>query len=285
VLRRGASLVELLVAMALAAVALSAATSTFVRQRRTTDEHTARLRAEAQLNAALGELQAALEGLSVAGGDLAAGQARDTALQLRAVVASGIACETGAGHATLAADDQSDQRAGAVAAAPRAGDTLWWWSERASGWNARRVTDVTTGTIPCPAAGAGAQPVLRLAVPTADTIPRGAPLRLTRRMRFSFYRAADGTWQLGVSDWSDVLHAFAPPQPLAGPLALAAAGARTGFRYFDAGGNELSPGVQGVDPARVVRIRVGVVAPVRMPAGVTAAYRADSVDVVLHDAP
>jgi type II secretory pathway pseudopilin PulG len=285
-MRRGATLVELTVAMALAAIVLAAATGTFVRQRRGASDHASRARAELQLRAALGALQVALGAESPSAGDLAAGEARDTAIQLRTLVASAVACDSGAGQAIIAADDTSAARASGLASAPRVGDTLWWRRPDEHPWMARRIVAVAAGTGSCAVAGATPQPLLRLAFATPDTVPRGVPVRLTRQERFSFYRSGDGSWQLGISEWSDVLHAFAPPQPVAGPFTrLAPDGARTGMRYFDATGTQLPMGAAGAPVASVARVRISVIAPVPDPAGVAVAYRQDSLDVALRHEP
>jgi prepilin-type N-terminal cleavage/methylation domain-containing protein len=284
--RRGTTLVELLVAMALAAVVLSAATGTFVRQRRAASDHASRARADAQLRAALGELQVALAGVSASAGDLAPGEARDTAIQLRSLVASAMACDSGAGEATIAASDTSPARVGAFAANPRVGDTLWWRVSGDTSWTARRVAVIATTVGACPVAGPETQPLLRLGFATADTVPRGVPLRVTRQERFSFYHAADGSWQLGISEWSDALHAFAPPQPVAGPFRLVAPdGARTGMRYFDASGAELAIGGAGVTVSSVARVRISVVAPFIQSGGAPGAYRRDSLDLAIGHGP
>jgi len=284
--RRGATLIELLVATTLAAVVLGAATSTFLHERRDADAHASTIRAESQLAAALGLLQAAFDGLSAGAGDLVAGEARDTAIQLRTVVGSGVACDSGEGAVNLVTDDSSTTLAGRFAVAPRAGDTLWWRPPTATTWLARRVTGITTANGACSLCGATPRTLLRLAFAPPDTLPRGAPIRLTRHARFSFYRAGDGTWQLGVAEWSEVLHAFASPQPVAGPFILVGpGGARTGFRYFDASGAELPVGVQGVPAASVARVRIRVIAPQHTPAGSPPGYRQDSLDVAQRHVP
>ena len=283
--RPGTTLLELLVAMMLAAVILGAASSTLVRQRRSTSAQAMRVRAESQLRAALGELEVALDGLSPAAGDLVAGEARDTALQLRTVVASAVACDSTMGYATLAAADTSDERSSGVAAAPKAGDTLWWRPPGAAAWTARRVADITASTGACPAGGSGVQALLRLGFLLPDTVPRGAPLRLTRQARYSFYHASDGSWQLGMSEWSDVLHAFSPPQPVAGPFVLVApTGGRTGFWYFDAAGAALSVAGQGANVANIARVRVTLVAPDNA-VGTFASFRRESLDIALSHGP
>jgi hypothetical protein len=148
------------------------------------------------------------------------------------------------------------------------------------------VADLAVTNGICAVSGAGGQPLWRIVFAAIDTVERGAPIRLTRQSRVSFYRAGDGTWQLGISDWSDALHAFASPQPVAGPLALTTpAGARSGFRYFDAGGSELPVGLHGVNVANVVRVRISVIAPVRNSAGRIESYRSDSLDVAMRHEP
>ena len=282
--RRGATLAELLVAITLAAIVLGVASATVLRQRRSADGQLAGERVESQARAALDELQAVLADVSPAAGDLASGEARDTAMQIRAVVGSGVACDSGVGQVTFAAEDTTDNRAGGLAVAPRIGDTLWWHPPDSAQWIARRVAVVSTVAASCTAMGGNPQPLLRLAFATLDSVPSGAPLRLTRQARYSFYRGGDGSWQLGVSEWSDVLHAFAPPQPVAGPFVLVASGGvRTGFRYFDAAANALPAAGQGIDVTKVARIRVTVAEPPVV--GSSAGTYRDSVDMALGHGP
>lgn len=272
--------------MAMSAVVLGAATSTFVRQQRGAGDHAARSRAESQLRAAIAELHVALAGLSPGAGDLAAGEARDTAVQLRTVVGNAVTCDSSAGQVTIAADDSSNGSTNGFATAPRIGDTIWWRRRDTSAWAARVVRDVAAATGPCRSVGGAMHSLLRLTFGLPDTVPRGVPVRLTRQTRYAFYRAADGTWQLGVAEWSEVLHAFASPQPIAGPFTLVAPdGARTGFRWFASDGTPLPVGTNGIDVTRVARVRAQVIAPIRAAPGVTASYRRDSLDVALHDAP
>lgn len=276
------TLAELVVAMTLAATILASASSVLLRQRRSAESHSARTRAELQVGAALGAASAMLTGLSSAAGDLATGQARDSALQIRAVVGTSVACDNGAGQVVIAAPDDTAGLT-ALATAVKAGDTLWWRAMDRGSWLARRVTDAAVGAGPCGAGSPG--PLLRLTLAAVDTVPRGAPVRVTRQTRLSIYKAGDGSWQLGVSEWSDVLHAFAPPQPVAGPFArVAAVGARTGFRYFDATGAELAAVTQSVSSASVARVRVTVVSLAEGAGGASMVER-DSVDVALAHAP
>lgn len=283
--RRGVTLVELLVAMTLAAIVLGAAGTTLVRQRRESNGSSSRASAESQLRAALADVPAAVAALSPATGDLAQGEARDTALQIRSVVVQGASCDSTAGQVILSANDSGAERETAVVAAPRVGDTLWWWSPGAAAWASRRVTMISGGSGPCAREGGRNQPLLRLWFSTLDTVPRDAVLRVTRQVRYSIYRAGDGSWQLGIAEWSDVLHGFAAPQPVAGPFLFAPlGGSRTGFRYFDASGGELPVTGQGAEVGAVARLRVTVIARTNARGAPQGVLR-DSVDVAFGHVP
>ena len=282
--RAGATLVELLVALTLAAIVLGTATSTVLRQQRTTSELGNAAERESQLRAATGALVAELSSLAAGSGDLVSGEARDTALQLRSLVAAGVACgdAIGATIVTGGPDDLGDASSGAE---PKVGDTLWWYAESDRGWRGRRIIASGSAELPCPLTGAPARPSRRISVAVADTIREGAPLRVTRPVRYSFYRSGDGSWQLGLREWVSAASRFAPPQPVAGPFMLRAGADGSGFRYFDADGDELPVGASGVDVSRVARVRVTVLTRARTPDVHRDSVRRDSVDVALQRAP
>ena len=106
-------------------------------------------------------------------------------------------------------------------------------------------------------------------------------LRVTRPTRYAFYRAGDGTWQLGFREWSEASGSFSAPQPIAGPFVRSSAGHRSRFRYFDSSGEELTgPGIE----RSVSRIRIHTYA---LTGAYEAAYdtvRADSTDEALQRA-
>jgi prepilin-type N-terminal cleavage/methylation domain-containing protein len=282
---RGITLPELLVAMTLAAVLLGAAGSTLLRQRRQGDLASARSSAESQLRVALAAIPAALQGLAPSAGDFAPGEARDTALQIRAVVAYGIACDSAAGAGIFSVADTGVERESVLIAAPHVGDTLWWLPPGGDVWVARRVSAITTGTGMCAREGTSTRALLRLGFSAGDTIPRSAPIRLTRSTRYSFYHAGDGSWQLGIAEWSDVLHDFAAPQPVAGPFRLASpSGTRTGFRYYDVAGSELTGTGQGAPVASIARLRVTLLAQEGASSSMPL-VRADSLDIAFGHAP
>lgn len=276
--RTGATLVELVVALTLSAIVLGTAASSVLRQHRTTRVVAADAATSAQLRAATGALAAELSVLSTSAGDIVPGEARDTALQLRALVTAGVACADAVASATFAPDDDGVPEA-LWDNEPRVGDSLWWYAGDA--WRSARIVSSDSVLAGCLLAGVPARPARRIVVSgPADTIPLGAPLRVTRPARYSFYRSGDGSWQLGLREWI-AGDRFGAPQPVAGPFLVRSGDRRSGFRYFGPNGEELAGGGAGADAGQVARIRVTVLTADPSSAGAPNVVRADSADVAL----
>jgi hypothetical protein len=277
--RAGTTLAELLVALMLATIVLGAATSTLLRQQRTSASLGRAAGGDAQSRAALGALGIELATLAAGSGDLVPGQASDTAIELRGVVTSGLACGDGVGVATFAGDP--DGNGGVLLGpAPRVGDSLWWFGGTPPAWRVRRIIASDSVSASCPLTGAPAVPARRIAIAEPDSIAYGAPLRVARPVRYAFYRSGDGSWQLGVRDWVESTGRFASPQPIAGPFVMRAGSARTAFRYYDADGGELGAGGAAIVSGRVALVRITVLAADRA-LGPDMAARRDSLDVAL----
>jgi hypothetical protein len=206
--------------------------------------------------------------LSPAAGDIAPGEARDSAIAIRAVVVTGIACDTAGLSIALApaAGDPLHSLQSRLTM-PQRFDTLWAWAEGSAGrsWVPLRVNTVSTSSTRC-RAGLGTLPLpagprLLLAVTGVAALPpglaAGTPVRVTRRVRWSLYRASDRRWWLGVREQAATSGALAAVQPVAGPLRpWSADSTRSGaaFLYSDAGGGALSPGA--ADTRAIARIHV-----------------------------
>ena len=253
--RPGTALLELLLALALAGTVLSIATSSVLRQQRVHARIRGLVGSDRQLHAATMVLAGQLAELDAAAGDISTGSASDTALQFRATVGISFACETSVGSVALLPERGEGGSYAGTLSMTRPGDTLWWLGD--STWTAARVRRVDAVSVTCTKPLAFAGPSVRLALDgSADSIPAGAPLRLTRQTRYSLYRSADGSWQLGFREWSEAAGAFASPQPVAGPLVLAAGALRSGYRYFDATGQEITLTAGAADDTRIARIRI-----------------------------
>jgi len=281
--RRAATLVELLVALTLAGVVLGSATTSVLRQQRAHARIVAVSGSDAQLRAATSVLAGQLALLDPAAGDLAPGEADDSVLQFRSPVAASLACDRAIGSVTFLPDPAGTVTFGGAASLPRSGDSLWWLGD--SAWSGARITGVVTMAAACSVPISSAGDALHLTLfGSGDTIPAGAPLRITRQTRYGVYRASDGSWQLGFREWNESSGSFSAPQPIAGPLLFRSGGRRSGFRYFDALGQELAPANGTMDAKRVARIRITTQSLVAVRERGQDSVRSDSVDVALHHA-
>ena len=84
-------------------------------------------------------------------------------------------------------------------------------------------------------------------------VESGVPVRFTRRVRLSHYRASDGHWYLGYAEWNAASDRFNTVQPVAGPL-LPRGGGAPGFQleYREESGALVDP----PDPGRIALITV-----------------------------
>ena len=281
--RRGATLVELLVALTLASIVLGAAATSILGQQRTYGHIAAVSRTDGQLRSGTSVLAAQFALLDPEAGDLSQGHAADTAIQFRAPIAASLACNRSVGSATFVPDAIGGVAYGGAASLPRAGDSLWWLGD--SSWSGAPIGAVATVAAVCSGPIQAAGDALLVTVPGSnDTIPAGAPLRITRQTRYGLYRASGGSWQLGFREWSEPANAFSAPQPVAGPLLPLASGRRSGFRYFDDSGAEFARGAVPLDTRRVARIRITLHTMVAVHTPGQDSIRSDSVDVALHRA-
>ena len=275
--RAGSSLVELLVALGLAAVVLAAATRSMLRQQRAARSVALSGAAESQAAHAVRLLPEDLALLDAASGDVVPGQASDSTIELRAVVASAVACDSATTTVTFAPDVATAPPLSGVARVIAAGDSLWFLDS--AGWRARSVVATARAPSGCQRPPAPSAVTTRLTVDAPMDVGGGTPLRVTRHERWVFYRASDGRWYLGLRDWNVAGARFNTTQPVAGPFVRALrGGARTGFRYFDSLGSALVP--DGTNESAIARVRVTALSAVAA-YGVADTVRRDSADVVL----
>lgn len=279
--RRGATLVELLVGLTLAGIVLGSATSTLLRQQRSHTRIADVRAADGQLHAVTAILAGQLAHLEP--GDLAAGMASDTSLQFRSPVAHGVACIAPPGRAIALPHVPNAPWPDDPLLGVRPGDSLWWFAD--SSWRSAAIADVATMVVTCSAPVPASGMSVHLTIGDLDTVPAGAPLRVTRQARYTIYRASNGTFQLGLREWNPNAQNFSAPQPVAGPLLRLAGARRTGFRYHDRAGNEAVPVAGAIDVRQVARIRVTASTRVMTRSSADDSVRTDSVDVALRAPP
>lgn len=261
--RRGFSLAELVVALALAGAVTAVATAIAASQQRLYRSAVARAVAGSRLRDASALLVADLRNASPGSGELLSAEA--DRVRVRAVIGVGIVCgapsAAPASVALLPLDD-SAPRATRWRSDPAPGDSVALIGPPASADTSGVPTFAIVAAAVAPArcprdplvtAGLAGRPSPLVAVATWGTTPppaSGTVARLTRPVEWSLYQGGDGLWYLGRDEY--VGGRWAGRQPAAGPY-LRARGAT--FRYFGADGGELAP---PVGSPRLVR-RVDVV--------------------------
>jgi prepilin-type N-terminal cleavage/methylation domain-containing protein len=260
------TLVEVLITLALSALVLGIAVSVGVRLQRRLLAESTRLAVAEQLASAAQLVPFDLRPASPSAGDVV--EARDTSLQLRATTGTGLVCG-GSGTSLLVASQLgAGARALPLGATP--GDTIWVLVDGDSleQWRPFRISGARRIAASCPmldAAGAQLFDVAHLwAADLRDSavVTPGVFVRLTKPVRYSFYRAGDGHWYLGAHSWNPVALQFNLVQPLAGPYASPLRGG-TGFRYFDRSGTALPSGT--ADGRRIARVEMQLVAEAAAP--------------------
>jgi len=245
--RRGLTLVELCIALTLGSIALCTVTAIGVRQQRLHFALAQRLAGGRPLRHAAQILPIDLRALDPSQGDIAAGEARDTSIQIRATVAGGVLCALTATEASLVPGDAANGVLYSSLSTPRAGDTLWALSDADTSdqWVGAEITASRIAAGRCAATTpqfVAARDAIALGVvltlsrdATALGMRAGSPVRVTRAARYSIYRASDGGWYLGFRDAApgggfDVIQPVSGPYPSRSSLR---------FRYWSVNGSPL----------------------------------------------
>lgn len=269
--RCGTTLAELLVALAVGGTALGLIAAISIREQRAFNDLAAVASSDAALRDAGSLLPIDLRPLAPAAGDIRAGEARDTSLELRATIASAVVCDTTTTELILAPSGQGSAAYGSIAATIEAGDTAWLYSagDTTDEWHPFRIAETSeAAAAPCAAlaprlsdddkalprvvVGLNASLVLSSAV--------GLPLRITRPRRYSLYRASDGLSYLGERDWNPEAVRFNTIQPVSGPFAPAGEHGLV-FRYLDSAGASLP--IPVTNPGAIALIQVDLRAKAR----------------------
>ena len=251
--RRAFTLIEMVVSLTLTGVVLALVSAISLRQQRIVADLAEQRAVSERLREAAVLLPIQLRSASPS--DLR--EALDTALELRATIAMAFVCDTAASELVLAPGGDDAMMLSPI----EAGDSAWVLATSdTSEWLGARITAVASrAPAPCNSLG----PILSDAALHAARIalslspmpptPLGMPVRVTRPMRYSLYRAADGDWYVGEREWNNLLARFNSIQPIVGPFLKASAGGLL-FRYSDSTDALLSTPV--LDPRGVSLIEL-----------------------------
>jgi hypothetical protein len=267
--RSGATLIELVVTLVIAGVALALIAGISIRQQRVVSDLTDAAATESQIGDALSVLSAGLAGVSSGAGDIR--EARDTALEIRTTVASAVACDTAAGRVVLSPPSGGASAYASIATPIESGDTAWILSptDTAETWRPFRVASVSSAPAgDCAATGPRLDAAARSSARSAvgldgfSVAHLGMPIRFTRPARYSVYRGSDGQWYLGFREWDYATARFNGIQPVAGPFASPASNGLV-FQFADTTARTIAAPV--ADTRAIALLRIDARADTRRP--------------------
>lgn len=269
---RGFTLVEVMVATAVAGLAAAIMSMTLIRQQRFHSTASENLDTRAQLRDAGDVLAAEIRSAAVS--TLGVPLMTDSAIEIYSSIMTSFACAAPGGNTIGLPPARLNEGLAltSVLSMPDSGDLALIYgapyAKSDSGdWEVHRVSRVDDRAVSssCPSstgfttsadevAGARGYVITLASVPGAF-IRAGAPVHVVRRSRYSLYRSADRRWYLGHRRCGG-----APPfacgaiQPVSGPyLPFTQSPGQSGisFRYFDEAG---MPVLQATQSARVARV-------------------------------
>lgn len=292
--RRGVTLIELLVVLIVGGIALGLVASISLHEQRMIEDLAQASAISGQLRDASSILPIDLRGLDPGAGDIRTGQAGDTAIELRATIGSAVVCDTAPRSLVLAPAGSGSGTFGSFRTSVRAGDTAWLYvpTDTSDEWRPFSIAYVSGaaagGCVGAAPQLADSDRALRRMKIVLDAPPSlngalGFPLRITRPMRYSLYRASNGLSYLGEKDWNDARRRFNIIQPVSGPF-LAATFQTPAFRYLDSAGNALATPVADLSSVALIQVDLRAQTPgwVRaLGAAATVGARGDSMSIVV----
>lgn len=261
--RRGAgfTLIEVVVATAIAAVVGATLMMTLTRQQRFYTSAADILEVRGQLRDGADVLASDIRGAAVATHGLTL--MTDSAVGLYTTIGNSVVCETPSGTTLFLPPVTSSTGASltSLLATPDTGDlalvyampggipdSARWFEGRIAAFSSRSLSTScppTTGFTSSADLAAGARGyALTLLSSGSDPIRKGAPIRFIRYGRYSLY-ASGGDWYLGYRRCNATgVASCGTVQPVSGPYLPYSSGntanAGLAFRYFDANGDEIS---------------------------------------------
>lgn len=249
--RRGTTLLELMVALPIAAIIGTVAMALLLDTHKLARRLNSSTEIARELRQASAVLASEIRPLSAA--DIVAWT--DTSLDFVGLVGSGTVCATPAPSTLdLLPLNGTDALRTAWFASPQAGDAVYTVGADSAivptdgNWRATTLgASTSSGSSDCltrslmTLGSASADRVIRLTL-TSGLTPRpaqGTPVRITRRARYSLYRASDALWYLGRKSYNGMV--WNTIQPVAGPLDRPL---QLGLQIVvrDSASNELPPG-------------------------------------------
>ena len=284
--RRGLSLVEIMVALVLLGIVSGVIMRVVQRQQRFYQGVNQIVVQRSQLRQATSVLPIDLRALSSVGNDIA--WATDSSIVFNVTVGTGSVCQLVSGSVVAMPPEvlYSEQMITSWYGygrpdpknKPKSAYTVYIYNDSSSlgnqddVWQKFTLVDVTVDKTKCVGPPTTIQdvgkdrPVLTLKSadpsdpvtggPLSQYIGVGAPVRITKQVRYKLYKETDGKWYLGYSDYNATTSDFDPLSPVSGPYDAYSSGSGTGigFRYYDVDGNEIASGAGATDRAKIARV-------------------------------
>lgn len=288
--RAGFTLIELLITMVMFSIVGGAILSVLNSQQRFARAASAIGATRTQMQTANMLLPSELRMVSPTDKDIL--EITATSIRMQSTIATGVICSRSGDVLTM-------EPVGALSSylfMPVAGDSAFIWDDQgssasddtwrssAAGSPAYAITAVGSGTCVTPLTGGLASTgtytvtINSGSTPLHATVARGAPVRITRQVRYGLYQsAADNQWYLGYRDPT-----FAAYQYVAGPFRSASEGGLR-FAYYTSSDVEITGGNYAAMRDSVARIeittRVKSSTPLSMSGAVATTYYQDSLKV------
>jgi prepilin-type N-terminal cleavage/methylation domain-containing protein len=263
----GFTLIELAVVLSIVGIIGSAIGITMIRQQRFYRSASELLYARASVRDAMELLAADIRGMAVAD---TVRLLADSAVEMFVSIGSSVVCQRRDDFEIgLPTESPGGNTMTSLLTTPDSGDLALFYrdsAENGSRWERHRISRLTSSSpgASCPegtafhASGNGAGGkglVVTLSDPLSGDVTVGAPVRFTRRGRYSLYRSANGDWYLGYRRCNAIGESVCGAiQPLSGPYrGYSSDPQSTGlrFEYFDAAGSPLEASGSPLVLARV----------------------------------
>ena len=267
--RRGFTLTELIVTLALLGVVGTVVARLMMDQQRFYQTTNEKLIIRREIRTALSTVPADLRSISSVGGDISSFD--DTQITFRGTYGTAIICaKPAATTLDLPPTDMARTTLATWYTPPAVGDTIFAFRTDSMGaggdsWTAHRITDVSQSVAYCPASPYidavldAAKPRWRLTVTpaVADSVKVGAPIRLVRSTKYELVAGASGNYYIGRAEYS--AGAWGASTPIAGPFTAPTAAGQVGglqFTMQDSVGAVINPGGNARSVSRIdVRLR------------------------------
>jgi len=264
--RRGLTLIELLITMTVLAIVGASITNILTRQQRFYRDAAEKVEVRRELRSGAALVPADLRALSTIGGDLMAASA--TSLEIRASIGSAVVCATpNATTLHLVPLNTSTNTLTAWYTAPQANDEIFVFNDSAStgaeddAWMPHTIVgapDLPGDASRCVGSPYVAASDAALPKPQFTVTPNlsgyigaGSVVRITRRMRYSFYQPTGASdWYVGYESWDGGTGGYSDIQPVIGPLSATSG---LGFTFADSAGTAVTPN-SAAARARITRI-------------------------------